>query len=72
MGIETIDEESCNGCGICIEDCPMDVIRLNEVNGKAYIRYPKDCMVCYLCEMGCPMDAIKVSAECVRRLRFPY
>ena len=72
MGIKAINEELCTGCGICVEDCPMDVIRMDEAKGKACIHYPGDCMVCYLCEMGCPEDAIEVSPECVRRLQFAY
>ena len=29
MAIERINTELCNGCGICVTTCPVDVIRLN-------------------------------------------
>ena len=72
--IEKIDGKKCNGCGICVEICPMDVLRLenkidiisqSEQKGhlrkyKAYIAYPEDCMTCYNCEMQCPKSCIVV------------
>ena len=63
MGIKHIKEELCNGCNICVQDCPMDVIRLNEETETAYIAYAKDCAVCYICELDCPEKAIKVQPE---------
>ena len=72
MGVKRIDESLCNGCGICVEDCPMDVLRMDEETDKAYIRYPGDCQVCFLCEIGCSQDAIEIDAEVVRKLKFPY
>ncbi len=72
MGITLIDEVLCTGCRICVEDCPMDVIRMDEKKGKAYIADPEDCAVCYQCENGCPENAIEISPEIVQSLRFPY
>jgi len=61
MSIETINEELCKGCGICVDSCCMDVIRMNEENNKAVIKYPDECMCCYYCELDCPENAIYVS-----------
>lgn len=73
MGIKKIDEELCNGCGICLESCSMDVIRLDEVTEKAFIAFGDDCATCYMCEMDCPTDAIYVSPEVSRPIIFsPY
>jgi NAD-dependent dihydropyrimidine dehydrogenase PreA subunit len=58
--IEKIDETRCTGCGICVETCPIDTLRMEAETGKAYIAYPEDCMTCYVCEMNCPSDAISV------------
>jgi len=61
MSIEKIDQELCNGCGICVNSCPMDVIRMDEEIKKAIIRYPEDCMLCEWCLIDCPQDAISIS-----------
>ena len=61
MSIERIDIELCNGCGLCAESCPMDVIRMDEKGEKAVIRYPDDCMLCLYCEKVCSQNAIYVS-----------
>jgi NAD-dependent dihydropyrimidine dehydrogenase PreA subunit len=63
MSIEQIDSDLCNGCVICIDSCPMDVIRMDEISKKAVIKYPEDCMVCFQCEINCPENAIYVSPE---------
>jgi len=58
--ISSIDPARCNGCGICVEICIMDVIRLDEATDKAYIAYPDDCQLCYQCELECPEGAVYV------------
>jgi NAD-dependent dihydropyrimidine dehydrogenase PreA subunit len=63
MSIERIDAQACTGCGICINGCPMDVIRMDEQTKKAVIKYPEDCMLCCFCERDCPEHAIYVSPE---------
>lgn len=72
MGIEKIDRELCNGCGICVDDCPTDVIRFDEESQKAYIAYENDCGVCFLCSDDCPTAAIKVTSLTPRKLILPY
>jgi NAD-dependent dihydropyrimidine dehydrogenase PreA subunit len=61
MAIERIDENQCNGCGICVNSCPMDVIRMDEERKKAIAIYPEDCTLCAVCEIDCPQHAIYVS-----------
>ncbi len=56
-----VNNTLCNGCGICINTCPMDVMRMDEKNQKAVAKYPEDCMICLLCEEDCPQEAIYVS-----------
>ncbi len=47
-------EEKCDGCGECIEACPVDAIKLN---GKARIN-AAICKGCGACISSCPRDAI--------------
>jgi len=68
MGIRKIDTSLCNGCGICVDYCPMDVLRMNEETNKAIIKYIRDCQSCFLCERECPEEAIEVVPFFERRM----
>ena len=72
MAIEKIDPDLCNGCRLCIDSCPNDVIYFDARHEVAYIRYPVDCAVCYLCVDDCARDAIYVSPEMSREPVLPY
>lgn len=74
MAIVKINQDLCNGCGICIEDCPTDVFRKDPESGKAYISYIEDCWEsCHLCELECPVPgAVELSPEIKRKLCFAY
>jgi NAD-dependent dihydropyrimidine dehydrogenase PreA subunit len=63
MSIEKIDPELCTGCGICVESCSVDVIRMDESSEKAIIRYPQDCMLCEFCALDCPEGAITITPD---------
>ena len=63
MAIERIDTGLCSGCGICVNSCPADVIRMDRDSKKAVIRYPEDCVLCLACTYDCPEKAIYVSPE---------
>jgi adenylylsulfate reductase subunit B len=52
-----IDKEKCVGCGKCRNVCPGTLIKQDE-NGKAFIKYPKDCWGCTSCIKECPFYAI--------------
>jgi ferredoxin len=55
----SIRDESCTGCGACIDVCPHGVIELR--SGRAAIRDRGLCMECGACARNCPFDAISVS-----------
>jgi NAD-dependent dihydropyrimidine dehydrogenase PreA subunit len=61
MTIARIDAKLCTGCGLCVNACWMDVIRMDKKSGKAKIKYPDDCATCNSCELECPVHAIRVS-----------
>ncbi len=54
--IITIDEEKCNGCGICVDACHEGAIGL--VNGKAKLMRDDYCDGLGDCLPACPTDAI--------------
>ncbi len=58
--ITKIDETKCTGCGLCVETCPLDTLRMDEKEEKAIIKYHDDCMTCYACELICPAGAVEV------------
>ncbi|MBN1106899.1 MAG: ferredoxin family protein [Deltaproteobacteria bacterium] len=68
MGIRHIDTELCNGCGLCVQYCPMDVIRMDKERKKAYVKYIRDCQSCFLCQEECPQNAILCIGVFERRI----
>ncbi len=64
--IVEIDEEKCNGCGLCIPDCPEGAIQI--IDGKARLISDLYCDGLGACIGTCPEGAIKV----VEREAQPY
>ena len=50
-----VDEEKCNGCGVCMNHCPVSNITLAK-NG--YPVWGRNCLLCLTCELECPEEAI--------------
>jgi NAD-dependent dihydropyrimidine dehydrogenase PreA subunit len=57
-----INRDSCNGCGICVDICPLDCFRIDE-DEKAFMKYD-ECWYCGSCTLECPQKAMI--------LRLPY
>jgi Dissimilatory sulfite reductase (desulfoviridin), alpha and beta subunits len=65
MGRITVLEDTCKGCGLCIENCPKGIIKMSEkLNKKGY--HPAECVDqekcigCAFCARMCPDCAITV------------
>ena len=56
LAIKGIDPYRCIGCGVCVQSCMNDVIRIRR--GKAMVVYQEDCSACFACEFDCPREAI--------------
>ncbi len=56
--IVQIDEEKCDGCGICIPDCKEGALEI--IDGKAKLVEDVYCDGLGACLGSCPQDAIKV------------
>lgn len=61
-----IDEEKCNGCGLCIPDCPEGALQI--IDGKARLVSDLFCDGLGACIGGCPKGAIKI----IEREAEPY
>lgn len=55
-----INNDNCVRCGLCVEICPLDILRLEVVeNGKqVVVKYPEECWHCRACAIDCPKQAI--------------
>lgn len=61
-----IRADRCQGCGLCIEVCPRQLLALNtaEINQRGHtpvmLQNPASCMQCLLCAIICPDCAIRL------------
>lgn len=56
--IISINPSLCNGCGLCISDCPTQTMRM--ADGKAVVT-TQDCIKCGHCQAICPQYAVTIS-----------
>ncbi|MBU0683607.1 MAG: 4Fe-4S binding protein [Candidatus Omnitrophota bacterium] len=50
----TIDRTKCNGCGACVDVCPVNAIKIEQK--KAVVS--EECVGCGACVNECPNEAI--------------
>ncbi len=50
-----IIEDTCLGCGSCIDECPVQAISA----GDSYVINPSVCTDCGSCAAVCPVEAIQ-------------
>lgn len=60
-----VDLEKCNGDGVCVEICPVEVFELQRLpkypDTEKSIPVRKDeCILCMACVASCPTEAITV------------
>ena len=66
--IPYINEETCAGCSVCVENCPMDCIRIEPPKYHGDIHTiaradQKKCIGCGICAKVCPIRAIEMRRE---------
>jgi len=52
-----IDLDKCNGCGLCVENCQFEALKI--INNKAKLN-PFICEGCGVCQIVCPEKAIEL------------
>jgi len=57
-----VDKEKCNGCGTCVEVCPVSVFELKSVGDKKLSTVANNdvCIACRACEVQCETQAITI------------
>lgn len=60
-----VEKDLCHGCGLCIEDCPLDAVKI--VDKKAVIN--NQCVSCGICTRVCPFNALTKVIEIAGKLR---
>lgn len=55
-----IDTDNCMSCGMCVDVCPADAIKIISTHGYSRFEINQDkCIECLSClEVGCPGEAI--------------
>ena len=56
--IVTIDQDKCDGCGLCVPSCAEGAIKM--INGKAVLSADNLCDGLGACLGECPRDAIRI------------
>ena len=51
-----VDSDLCTGCGLCVDECPVDIITMNDDVAEIDM---DGCIRCGICHDICPVDAIK-------------
>lgn len=57
--VAAVDNDLCNGCGVCAQRCQFGAIKFESTRQKSNID-PFKCFGCGLCETGCPRQAISL------------
>jgi 2-oxoglutarate ferredoxin oxidoreductase subunit delta len=60
-----VEQKYCKGCGICIEFCPVEILKTSkEMNSRGYFSPESNemdkCKNCSMCSLLCPDFAIVV------------
>ncbi len=57
-----VDESKCTKCGLCVKDCPMSIIKMD--NYPEIILDAMPCILCEHCLAICPTSAVSILEDC--------
>ena len=55
-----VKQEDCVGCGICVEECPVGAISMDDGTAEINMNH---CIRCGTCHEVCPEDAVRHDGE---------
>ncbi len=55
-----IDKETCTGCGICVDECPVDAISMKIEEAEINMA---ECIRCGICHDVCPQESVRHDSE---------
>ena len=55
-----INVEYCNGCGMCVEECPVNTIAMKDEEAEINM---DGCIRCGICHDVCPQEAVRHDSE---------
>ena len=59
-----LDQEKCNGCGRCVDTCPVQLLMLEDEKARSNQRYDTfRCLTCQNCTAVCPQDAVTIERD---------
>lgn len=64
-----IDEKTCAGCSVCVENCPVDCLMIEapkfhgDIHTIAILAHKEACIGCGMCAKVCPIRAITMKGE---------
>ena len=53
-----VNKDKCDGCGTCVDVCPVEVFEV--IEEKSTVKNPNECLACRACEVQCPNSAIEI------------
>jgi energy-converting hydrogenase A subunit Q len=57
---KTVIDENCIACGVCVDQCPVNCIKLQ---APLPIHITEGCVFCGRCVEACPFDAVSITEE---------
>jgi NADH-quinone oxidoreductase subunit F len=52
--------ENCNGCNLCVLNCPYEAVTGEKKKGDTYVIHQEKCTKCRICYQSCKFDAIDI------------